>query len=446
MKDLVVCFLLFVTARPSMTEELRGWWLTDVLAAYSQGHGPQHSHRYVRDCQPVVHGNTTHETWTSNKDPLLPVAESYVFVSHLQNRVVSGHFTVVNDPLRTVSVLEPGRPGGCDRHKFASVEESARAGRCLYAQNAGFFNTQTGECLGNVVSDGRLVKNSGGVQNAQFGIRRDGTLVFGYLSEEDILDQSNPFVQLVSGVVWLLRKGEVYIPSSLQAECDKTQETGVFQHFTDVISARTAVGHDAQGRLILFQVDGKTTERGVSLWEMADLMKEKGVINAINLDGGGSSTFVSNGSLASYPSDDCKADKSWRCARRVSTILCVHPRRCQLSDCGAHASCAHGACVCDAGWRGPNCSQATDNTTLKMEDNIYLTEPPWLTICIILSTLLLLSLTAQVLWACRSRLCTPEHGDYTYLPLTTNTGASDSDAMEESRKEFRDDSLSLELT
>lgn len=47
-----------------------------------------------------------------------------------------------------------------------------------------------------------------------------------YLSQDQVLDQSNPFVQLVSGVVWLLRDGEVYIEQSLTAECDKTQETG----------------------------------------------------------------------------------------------------------------------------------------------------------------------------------------------------------------------------
>lgn len=47
-----------------------------------------------------------------------------------------------------------------------------------------------------------------------------------YLSQEEILDQSNPFVQLISGVVWLLRNGQVYINQSLQVECDKTQETG----------------------------------------------------------------------------------------------------------------------------------------------------------------------------------------------------------------------------
>lgn len=49
-----------------------------------------------------------------------------------------------------------------------------------------------------------------------------------YLSEEDVLDQENPFVQLVSGVVWLLRDGEVYINQSQMAECDETQTTGKY--------------------------------------------------------------------------------------------------------------------------------------------------------------------------------------------------------------------------
>lgn len=38
--------------------------------------------------------------------------------------------------------------------------------------------------------------------------------------------------------------------------------TGTLQEFVDVISARTAVGHDAEGRLILFHVDGQTKVRG----------------------------------------------------------------------------------------------------------------------------------------------------------------------------------------
>lgn len=93
--------------------------------------------------------------------------------------VSPGHMAMVHDPLRTLSVLEPGRPGGCGVHHRARVEETAAAAGCLYALNAGFFDTKTSECLGNVVSDGRMVRDSGGVQNAQFGIRKDGTLVFG---------------------------------------------------------------------------------------------------------------------------------------------------------------------------------------------------------------------------------------------------------------------------
>uniref|UniRef100_A0A667YPD7 N-acetylglucosamine-1-phosphodiester alpha-N-acetylglucosaminidase n=1 Tax=Myripristis murdjan TaxID=586833 RepID=A0A667YPD7_9TELE len=266
-------------------------------------------------------------------------------------RVSAGHMTVVHDPLRTVSVLEPGGPGGCGMNYRALVEETARAAGCLYAQNAGFFNTRSGECLGNVVSDGRVVRDSGGVQNAQFGIRRDGTLVFGYLSQEDVLDQSNPFVQLISGVVWLLRDGQVYINQSMEAECDKTNEMEGFHYFVNVLSARTAVGHDAEGRLVLFHSDGQTKERGMNLWEVAEFLKEHGVINAVNLDGGGSSTFVINGSLASYPPDHDR----WRCARPVSTVLCVHPRRCQPADCSGHGECVDGRCRCQAGWRGDAC-------------------------------------------------------------------------------------------
>ncbi|XP_077431138.1 N-acetylglucosamine-1-phosphodiester alpha-N-acetylglucosaminidase [Vanacampus margaritifer] len=341
----------------SATDDIREPYM-DILQPYTDGHGPRHSHRYVRDCQLSVHGNRTHESFRASNHSGLPVAESRLVVYKLPNRIVTGHFTVVRDPLRTLSVLEPGRPGGCGSRRLSTVEETSRAAGCVYAQNGGYFNTHTGQCLGNVVSDGRMVQDSGGVQNAHFGIRRDGTLVFGYLSQDEVLDQSNPFVQLVSGVMWLVRNGEVYVNSSLKAECDETQETGSLRYFADVVSARTALGHDAKGSVILLQLDGQTGERGMSLWEMADFLKQNGVINAINMDGGGSATFVSNGTLANYPSDKCKADVRWRCARAVSTVLCVHPPHCQPSDCGERGRCVDGACRCQEGWRGADCGSS----------------------------------------------------------------------------------------
>lgn len=47
-----------------------------------------------------------------------------------------------------------------------------------------------------------------------------------YLTEEEVSDTKNPFVQLLSGVVWLIRNGSVYINESQAAECEETQETG----------------------------------------------------------------------------------------------------------------------------------------------------------------------------------------------------------------------------
>lgn len=41
----------------------------------------------------------------------------------------------------------------------------------------------------------------------------------------------------------------------------------------------------------------------MNLWQVAKFLKEQNVLNAINLDGGGSATYILNGSLANYPSD-----------------------------------------------------------------------------------------------------------------------------------------------
>jgi hypothetical protein len=41
----------------------------------------------------------------------------------------------------------------------------------------------------------------------------------------------------------------------------------------------------------------------MNLYEFAELLISLGVVNAINLDGGGSATMVVNGTLINYPSD-----------------------------------------------------------------------------------------------------------------------------------------------
>lgn len=67
---------------------------------------------------------------------------------------------------------------------------------------------------------------------------------------------------------------------------------------------RTAVGVTKEGHFILFVVDGRQQASiGMSLQELAQMMQELGCIDAMNLDGGGSSEMVINGKAVNDPSD-----------------------------------------------------------------------------------------------------------------------------------------------
>lgn len=65
-----------------------------------------------------------------------------------------------------------------------------------------------------------------------------------------------------------------------------------------VLQPRTAIGHTEDGKIVLMVVDGRNAggSQGVTLDELARLMKGVGCTYALNLDGGGSSVMrVSNG-------------------------------------------------------------------------------------------------------------------------------------------------------
>ena len=91
----------------------------------------------------------------------------------------------------------------------------------------------------------------------------------------------------------LLREGKVEIPINEE----------VFFHTTiPQIHPRSAAGRDAAGRLLLLVVDGRQGDsRGVTLQELAGMMADFGAVEALNLDGGGSSTFVVRDALLNMP-------------------------------------------------------------------------------------------------------------------------------------------------
>lgn len=82
---------------------------------------------------------------------------------------------------------------------------------------------------------------------------------------------------------------------------------------------RTAIGWTAGGRVLLVVVDGRRPRWsvGASLGEMGRIMQELGAVQALNLDGGGSSVMWVDGDVVNKPSDGQQ--------RRVTNAVLVLP-------------------------------------------------------------------------------------------------------------------------
>ena len=103
--------------------------------------------------------------------------------------------------------------------------------------------------------------------------------------------------QLVGGTPRIIRNGTVSVEWSQES---------ISQSFATDRHPRTAVGINADStKVFLFTVDGRQGgySVGVSLYELADIMLDYEVEEAVNLDGGGSTTMVLCDEVVNSPSD-----------------------------------------------------------------------------------------------------------------------------------------------
>ena len=126
----------------------------------------------------------------------------------------------------------------------------------------------------------------------------------------------------------LVRNGTNNVEQAISVEDPRPQTTGSLEYFASVLSARTALGVNVRGEVMLFSMEGKTGVDGIDLFSLADLLIDLGFVSAINLDGGGSATVLDNDVLVDFPSDDCPSntDGHYRlfCERAVTSITCIH--------------------------------------------------------------------------------------------------------------------------
>lgn len=172
----------------------------------------------------------------------------------------------------------------------AKTSETAADNNSILAINGDYYGANsTGYVIRNGVVYRDTVREDS--SNGDLAIYKDGSFKIIY---EDQISAD----QLVKdGVVNLLAFGPALVENG-EIAVGTNEEVGQAM----ASNPRTAIGIIDENHYIIVVSDGRTSEsKGLSLYQMAEVMKSYGVKTAYNLDGGGSSTLYFNGQVINKP-------------------------------------------------------------------------------------------------------------------------------------------------
>ena len=199
-----------------------------------------------------------------------------------QNGVQNKYYSVALDPKNPNTTLLAGMPNDGTKPGMQTVRNQANAAishgqQVVAAVNADYYNMATGAPLGNVVKNGTEIYSAPDTNEAFFGIKKDGTPMIGTAATYQ--QRKGDLQQAVGGPSIFVKDGKV----------NATQVAG-----SEGNEPCTAVGIKADGTVFFVVIDGRQAplSTGISVGDFAKLMIERGAVNALFLDGGGSATFV----------------------------------------------------------------------------------------------------------------------------------------------------------
>ena len=172
----------------------------------------------------------------------------------------------------------------------AKTSVTAAENNAILAVNGDYYGANsTGYVIRNGVVYRDTVREDS--SNGDLAIYKDGS--FKIIYEDEISAE-----QLVKdGVVNLLAFGPSLVENG-EITVDTNSEVGQSM----ASNPRTAIGIIDENHYIIVVSDGRTSEsEGLSLYQLAEVMKSYGVKTAYNLDGGGSSTLYFNGQVINKP-------------------------------------------------------------------------------------------------------------------------------------------------
>ena len=172
----------------------------------------------------------------------------------------------------------------------AKTSETAASNNAILAVNGDYYGANT---TGYVIRNGIVYRDTvrEDSSNGDLAIYKDGSFKIIYE------DQVSADQLVKDGVVNLLAFGPSLVENG-EIVVDTNSEVG--QSMSS--NPRTAIGIIDENHYIIIVSDGRTSEsEGLSLYQMAEIMKSYGVKTAYNLDGGGSSTLYFNGQVINKP-------------------------------------------------------------------------------------------------------------------------------------------------
>ena len=213
-------------------------------------------------------------TVTDSKGSTLPT-KIYLLDVRLSNSITLVA-TTADDKDSSISVSEEQMTAKAPLSAHLEAMQANRPNiKVLAGVNADFFHIRTNQMpCGVIYRNGRCIKGSYDDQTTVFALLADGTARCMSAAEYEMLDKSL-IREAVSGRQMLL-------------------DNGVQQSRSTRLEPRTAVGVTRDGkRLFILVADGRRKEysNGLSYADMAQIFKRLGAYDAINLDGGGSSSF-----------------------------------------------------------------------------------------------------------------------------------------------------------
>ncbi|TXE07920.1 hypothetical protein ES711_10860 [Gelidibacter salicanalis] len=194
-----------------------------------------------------------------------------------------------------------------------NTAETYQKGNAILAINGGYFTSNSSVSLiiedGEVISKGLHTKPRGafGIRNGKPEVTwtkpaSNGNFVY----KLNTIDEENPSekwsaTQAVGGGPVLLLNGQLQMTAS---------EEG-FANSHTIRHPRSAIGYKNEYTIIILVVDGRQeASSGVTIQELARIMKNLGTTSAVNLDGGGSSTLIASNEVVNVPVNISGGDRN----------------------------------------------------------------------------------------------------------------------------------------